>query len=62
MFDWLVEVVGDGGSIRLHEEVPLSADEGIVEAADDPLNDGLHVSAKAPQSCREIPRNGPNGR
>ena len=55
VLDRLVEVVGDGGPVRLHEEVPLAADEGIVEAADDPLDDGLDVPAEAPQPCREIP-------
>ena len=56
VLDRLVEVVGDGGPVRLHEEVPLAADEGIVEAADDPLDDGLDVPAEAPQPRREIPR------
>ena len=55
MLDRLVEVVGDGCPVRLHEEVPLSADERIVEAADDALNDGLDVAAEAPQSRRKIP-------
>ena len=55
VLDGLVEVVGDGGAVRLHEEVPLAADEGIVEAADDPLDDGLDVPAEAPQPRREIP-------
>ena len=55
VLDRLVEVVGDGGSVRLNKEVPLAADEGIVEAADDPLDYGLDVPAEAPQPRREIP-------
>ena len=55
VLDRLVEVVGDGGTVRLHEEVSLAADKGIVEAADDPLDDGLDVPAEAPQPRREIP-------
>ena len=58
LLDWLVEVVGDCGSVRLYEEIPLAADEGIVEAADDSLNDGLDVTAEAPQSRRKIPEIG----
>ena len=58
VLDRLVEVVGDGGPVRLHEEVPLAADEGIVEAADDSLNYGLDVSTKAPQARRKIPEIG----
>ena len=58
VLDRLVEVVGDGGPVRLHEEVPLAADEGIVEAADDSLDDGLDVSAEAPQARRKIPEIG----
>ena len=56
MFDWLVEVVGDGGSVRLHEEVPLATDQGIMKAADDSLNDGLYMAAETPQSRRQVPR------
>ena len=55
VLDGLVEVVGDGGSVRLNKEVPLAADEGIVEATDDALDDGLDVPAEAPQPRRNIP-------
>jgi hypothetical protein len=55
LLDGLVEIVRDRGSVCLLEEVSLSADERVAEAADDALDNGLHVAAEAPQTRGNIP-------
>jgi len=52
--DGLVDVVGDGGSIRGPERLALAVDKGTVQPADQALDDGLDVPTEAPQAGRKV--------